>query len=62
MRLLIKQSGMHRGEKLYTISTGEDPLFTGTLDEVKRFLAIHNGKVRERRRQVEAAEAALRAG
>ena len=57
MTLKIKFAGTTRGKKLYTVSRAGDRFFTGTLDEVKRYIALHNAKVRERK---EAADALLR--
>ena len=56
MTLKIAYSGTMRGEKLYTVTSAGDRFFTGTLEEVKRYILIHNAKVRERS---EAAEALL---
>lgn len=58
MNLIIRNAGAQRGVKLYSVYGGADRYFTGTLDEVKRFVAIHYAKIRERR---EAYEAHLRA-
>lgn len=56
----IKYAGTSRGRKLYSVSDSEDRFFTGTLDEVKRFVLMHNAKVQERRQQVAEQVAALR--
>lgn len=62
MKLIIKHTGESRGEKLYTVTDGFESLFSGTIDEVKRFVLIHNRKVRERREAAESVIRALRAG
>lgn len=58
MTLKITYAGTMRGQKLYTVSSGGDRFFTGNLEEVKRYILIHNSKVRERS---EAADALLNA-
>lgn len=60
MKLKITPSGSVRGEKVYTVTDGCDRLFSGTLEEVKRFLVIHNSKVRQRKEAADAFVAALR--
>lgn len=62
MKMTIKQSGSHRGQKLYIVTDGVDRMFTGTLEEVKSFVLLHNAKVRERQESADAAVRALRAG
>ena len=62
MKMIIKHTGTHRDEKLYTVTDGEENLFSGTIDEVKRFVLIHNRKVKERREAAESTIRALRAG
>lgn len=62
MLMRIQYSGTMRGKKLYTVTSGSDRFFTGTLEEVKRFIMIHNGKVRERKENFEAILSAIRAG
>ena len=57
MKLKISYSGTTRGQKLYTVSDGYDRFFTGTLEEVTRYILLHNHKVMERE---EAAQALLR--
>ncbi len=61
MTMKIQYSGTLRGKKLYTVTSGSDRFFTGTLEEVKRFVMIHNQKVRERQNAFEAHLAAVRA-
>ena len=62
MRITITADGRHRGLELYRVSDGVDRLFTGTLEEVKTFLTIHQAKVRERREAEAALLRAARAG
>jgi hypothetical protein len=62
MNMKIQYSGTMRGKKLYTVTSGSDRFFTGTLEEVKRFVMIHNNKVRERNEAFEAILTAIRAG
>ena len=62
MTLKITHTGTHRGKKLYTVTDGCDRFFTGTIDEVKRFVLLHNLKVRERREAADALLASVRAG
>ncbi len=57
MTLKITYAGTTRGSKLYTVSKAGDRFFTGTLEEVKRYIVLHSAKVRERK---EAADALLR--
>lgn len=57
----IQYTGTLRGKKLYTVTSGSDRFFTGTLEEVKRFVMIHNAKVRERKEAEMAILAAARA-
>ena len=45
----ITYTGTMRGKKLYTVTDGLDRFFTGTLDEVKTYIAIHNQKVKARK-------------
>ncbi len=47
-----------RGKKIYAVILGSDRLFSGTLEEVKCFIEIHNEKIRQR----EAAEANVLSG
>lgn len=54
MKLKITHTGSVRGQKLYTVTDGRDRFFTGTLEEVKRFLVLHNHKVTERKQAAEA--------
>ena len=56
----IVYTGTMRGRKLYTVTDGPDRFFTGTIEEVKRFVLIHNAKVRVRRESAETVVAALR--
>lgn len=56
----ITYTGTMRGKKLYTVTRGRDRFFTGTLEEVKRYILIHNDKVRERKDTAEAVVATLR--
>ena len=58
----ITYTGTMRGKKLYTVTSGGDRFFTGTLEEVKRFLVIHNSKVRERQVAFDALLSSIRAG
>ncbi len=44
-----------RGKKMYTVTANGERLFTGAIDEVQRFVEIHEHKIRER----DAAEAAI---
>jgi len=59
-KLKISQTGSVRGQKLYTVTDGSSRFFTGTLDEVKRFILIHNHKVQEREEAEAAYLAAVR--
>lgn len=52
--------GTSRGQKLYAVTSGDSRFFTGTLEEVKRFVLIHNQKVMDRREQAERQTAALK--
>jgi hypothetical protein len=61
MQLKITYSGTMRGQKLYAVSGGGDRFFTGTLEEVKRYIIIHNEKIRQRRDHEQALLAAMRA-
>lgn len=54
MKLKITHTGSVRGQKLYTVTDGYDRFFTGTLEEVKRFIVIHNAKVRARKTAADA--------
>ena len=56
----ITYTGTMRGSKLYTVTDGRDRFFTGTIDEVKRFIMIHNTKVQNRKAAAQALEAALK--
>ena len=56
MSLKITASKKARGTQLYDVSYDREVYFTGTMDEVKRFIHLHYTKVRERR---EASEAHL---
>lgn len=60
MTLKITYAGTMRGQKLYTVTSDGDRFFTGTLEEVKRYILIHNGKVRERQENAEAVLEAIR--
>ena len=60
MKLKITHTGSVRGQKLYTVSDGQDRFFTGTLEEVKRFIILHNRKVGARKQAAEAMIAQLR--
>lgn len=62
MFMKIQFSGTMRGKKLYTVTSGGDRFFTGTLEEVKRFIQIHNHKVKERKDAFEAILSTIRAG
>ena len=62
MTLKIVYSGTSRGRKIYTVHCEGERYFTGTLEEVKRYILIHKTKVRERREAAEAMIAALKAG
>ncbi|MSR74044.1 MAG: hypothetical protein EXS14_01020 [Planctomycetes bacterium] len=44
-----------RGKKMYAVTSKGEHLFTGAIEEVQRFIEIHNAKIRERG----ALEAAL---
>jgi hypothetical protein len=48
MTLKITYSGTVRGKRLYTIYEGRDPVFTGTLHEVKRYLLVRTEKIHRR--------------
>ncbi|MAG56896.1 MAG: hypothetical protein CMJ83_11435 [Planctomycetes bacterium] len=61
MTLKITYAGTMRGQKLYTVTSEGDRFFTGTLDEVKRFILIHNTKVRERQDAADALLLSIRA-
>jgi hypothetical protein len=54
MNLVIKCTGLVRGVRLYSVYGEGDRYFTGSLDEVKRFVTIHYSKIRERREAYEA--------
>jgi len=54
MKMTITHSGSVQGQKVYTVSNGQDRFFTGTLEEVKRYILVHNHKVMERRIVVDA--------
>jgi len=60
MTLKITYAGTMRGQKLYTVTNGGDRFFTGSLEEVKRYILIHNAKVRERSEAAEAIQNAIR--
>jgi hypothetical protein len=60
MKMRIVRNGSVRGQKMYTVTDGQDRLFTGALDEVKRFVIVHNEKVRVRREAAEALLASIR--
>ncbi len=62
MKLKITHSGTSKGEKLYSVTDGFDCMFTGHLEEVKRFILIHNAKVQRREAEAAAVVASLRAG
>ena len=61
MTMKIQYAGTMRGKKLFTVTSGSDRFFTGTLEEVKRFVMIHNSKVRERKVALDAILSAIRA-
>jgi hypothetical protein len=48
MTLKITYAGTVRGKRLFTIFEGRDPVFTGTLQEVKRYLMIRTEKTHRR--------------
>jgi hypothetical protein len=48
MTLKITYAGTVRGKRLFTILEGRDPVFTGTLQEVKRYLVIRTEKAHRR--------------
>jgi hypothetical protein len=48
MTLKITYAGTVRGKRLFTIFEGRDPVFTGTLHEVKRYLLIRTEKAHRR--------------
>jgi len=50
-----------RGKKIYTVTLGPDRLFSGTLEEVKCFIEIHNEKIRQREMAVASLLSAMRA-
>lgn len=60
MTLKITYAGTMRGQKLYTVTSGGDRFFTGTLEEVKRYILIHNTKVRERKEAAQTVIAVMR--
>lgn len=41
-------TGTLRGKKIYAVVDGSDRMFSGTLEEVKRYLLVRNHKIRER--------------
>ncbi len=55
MKVTLENAGTDRGKRLYKVIRNGFVLFTGTLDEVKRFLAVRVEKIDTRK----AAEAAL---
>jgi len=61
MTMKITYAGTMRGQKLYTVTSEGDRFFTGTLEEVKRYILIHNAKVRGRQENAEAVLASIRA-
>jgi hypothetical protein len=48
MTLKISYAGTVRGKRLFTIHEGRDPVFTGTLHEVKRYLLVRTEKIHRR--------------
>lgn len=60
MTLKITFTGTMRGQKLYTVTSGSDRFFTGTLEEVKRYILIHGAKVRQRRQAADVVTATIR--
>ena len=49
-----------RGERLYTVFGDGERFFTGSMEEVKRYVVIHYAKIRERREAEEAILAKVR--
>jgi hypothetical protein len=60
MTLKISYSGTVRGKRLYTIHEGRDPVFTGTLHEVKRYLLVRTEKIHRRVQAEQTYLAAIR--
>ncbi|MAB90044.1 MAG: hypothetical protein CMJ90_11360 [Planctomycetes bacterium] len=60
MTLKITYAGTVRGKKIYTVTSYGDRFFTGTLEEVKRYILIHNAKVQERKKAADVLTAAIR--
>ncbi|HMS15426.1 MAG TPA: hypothetical protein PKA37_01210 [Planctomycetota bacterium] len=60
MNLVIKCCDPLRGERLYSVYGDGERFFTGTMDEVKRYVVIHYAKIRERRKVEEAILAKVR--
>jgi hypothetical protein len=58
MSLNITYEGTIRGKRLYSIYEGRDRVFTGTLDEVKRYLLVRTEKSH---RRIQAEQAYLMA-
>jgi hypothetical protein len=46
--LKITYVGTVRGKRLFTIYEGREPVFTGTLHEVKRYLLVRTEKIHRR--------------
>lgn len=49
MQVVIQNAGTDRGRRLYKVLRNGFVLFTGTLEEVKRFLAVRVEKIESRR-------------
>jgi chorismate synthase len=52
--------GSMRGQKMYAVVEGSDRMFTGTLEEVKRYLDIRRAKIAEREAALQAHRDAMR--
>jgi hypothetical protein len=54
MQVVIQNAGTDRGRRLYKVLRNGFVIFTGTLEEVKRFLSVRVEKI-ESRRALEAS-------
>jgi hypothetical protein len=49
MQVVIQNAGTDRGRRLYKVLRNGFVIFTGTLEEVKRFLSVRVEKIESRR-------------